>query len=112
MSKSKTEGIIQREICGYLEKRGHLFFRTNNTPTYDPKLNNGYGGYRSQSRWSQPGLPDICVIDDTGHFIGLEVKTPKGRQSADQKLFEKKCEARAAEYYVVRSVEDVKNVGL
>lgn len=107
-----TESKIQGNICKYLESKGHFFWRSNNTATYDKKLNNGLGGYRSQGRYAQPGLPDIQVLSDGGFVIFLEVKTPKGRQSADQKMFQKRCERIGAEYYIVRSVDDVKALSL
>lgn len=106
------ESTIQGKICKYLESKGYFFWRSNNTATYDQKLNNGLGGYRSQGQYTQPGLADICVVSDGGFMIFLEVKTPKGRQSADQKLFQKKCERIGCEYYVVRSVDDVKDIDL
>ena len=59
------------------------------------------------------GVPDIiCIIpqgeEGSGIFTGFEVKTPRGRQSPDQILFEKRCKRAGGRYYVVRSVEDVK----
>lgn len=88
--------------------------RLNNTPQYDKKLNSGYGGYRSQGRFSAPGMADILIIDKEkygmAHF--LEIKTPKGKQSPDQKLFEKRCLLANGDYHVVRSVDEVKALGL
>lgn len=84
--------------------------RLNNTPTYDANL----GGYRSQSKWSAPGLADLLVIDreEYGQAVFLEVKTAKGKQSNDQKLFEKRCGLSNARYHVVKSVDDVKKLKL
>lgn len=90
-----------------------MFFRTNNTPVFDRKLNNGHGAYRSQGRFAAPGLSDIILIDKkkNGKAIFLEVKTPKGRQSTDQNLFEKRAYNNNAEYYLVKSLEDIKTLG-
>jgi hypothetical protein len=111
---STPEGEIQLAICKYLREQGYFFWRSNNTPTYDPKMNNGLGGYRSQGEFSQPGLSDICLVhgDNYGQFVALEVKAPKGRQSTDQKLFERRCGLSNARYHVVKSVDDVKALGL
>lgn len=109
MRSMQPEGKIQTKICEYLQKKGYFFMRLNNTPTYDERI----GGYRSQGKWAQPGMADILLIDKEryGLAVFIEVKTPKGRQSADQKLFEKKCHLHNAEYYVVRDVDDVKGFG-
>lgn len=110
------EGKIQTAVCEYLAKRGVFFFRTNNQPVFDRKLNNGYGAYRSQGKWSAPGLSDIIAITPPagkyggGVFVGLEIKTPRGKQSADQILFAKRCALNNAEYHVIRSLDDVKKL--
>ena len=52
-----------------------------------------------------PGSPDIigCV---NGHFIGLEVKTGKGKQNSNQKRFEHELAKTGGHYRVVRNVEE------
>lgn len=109
---STPEGKIQLAILKHLREEGVFCWRNNNQPTHDPKMNSGYGGYRAQSAYAAPGAPDIMCILDGGVFAGFEVKTKTGRQSADQKLFEKRCDSRGALYHVVRSVADVKELGL
>jgi len=52
------------------------------------------------------GCPDILLCKD-GCFIGLEVKTAKGRQGKAQVEVQKRIEARGGKYYVVRSIDDV-----
>lgn len=111
MSTAKQSEIdIQNKICLYLEKKGYFFMRLNNTPVHDRKMNNGYGGYRSQGKWAAPGMSDILLLDKEkyGQAVFLEVKTNKTKQSPDQKLFEKRCLLNNCEYHIVRSVEDVK----
>lgn len=110
---STPEGLIQNKICDYLTKEGHFFMRLNNAPVYDQKMNQGYGGYRGQGKWAAAGLADILLIDKEkyGMAIFLEVKTPKGKQSPDQKLFEKRCYRNNCEYHLVRSLDDVKKLG-
>jgi len=114
MPKNKTESQIQTEILEYLTKRGHLCWRNNNQPTFDKRLNSGYGGYRSQSKWIPNGMPDIMVInkEEYGQLWGLEVKTPKGKPSAHQLLMQKRFHLANARYEFVRSVDDVKKLGL
>lgn len=104
---------IQNKICEYLSKKGYFFMRLNNAPIHDGKMNNGYGGYRAQGKWSAPGLADLLLIDKEkyGMAVFLEVKGPKGKQSADQKMFEKRCHSCNAEYHILQSLEDIKKLG-
>lgn len=110
----KKEVDIQKSILEYLRGNDYLVWRNNNQPTYDPKINSGYGGYRAQSKWSFPGLPDILMVhkENYGQLWGLEVKTPKGRPSAGQLIMQKQFHLNNAEYHFVKSVDDVKKLGL
>ena len=101
------EGTIQNAICDYLSLRNHFFWRNNSIGVYDPVGKR----FRSTPKYSMNGVPDIILIRE-GVFIGLEVKTPKGRQSENQKNFETLSKEAGAEYYVVRSIEDVQEIGL
>lgn len=58
---------------------------------------------------SEKGLPDIAVIYRC-RYIGLEVKTAKGRQNADQKLMQQKIEKAGGAYYIVRSLDDAMDI--
>uniref|UniRef100_A0A6H1ZCB6 VRR-NUC domain-containing protein n=1 Tax=viral metagenome TaxID=1070528 RepID=A0A6H1ZCB6_9ZZZZ len=53
------------------------------------------------------GLPDIMAIYK-GMFYGIEVKTRIGRQSKDQKEWERKINEAGGKYILARSWEDVK----
>lgn len=102
------EGKIQLAIIKHLKSKGVFCWRQNNQGLYDRNLNNGFGGYRS-SVYGMPGVADILGImpDKTGRFLAVEVKTPKGRQSAEQVLFQKRVELAGGVYILARSVEDV-----
>lgn len=101
------ESNVQSAICDYLALRKHFFSRINNVPVYDSARDR----YRALPKHTMPGFPDIIVIKD-GFFVGLEVKGPGGRQSPEQKEFERACKAAGGEYYVVRSIDDVREIGL
>jgi hypothetical protein len=62
-------------------------------------------------KYAMKGVPDIIVIKD-GWFIGLEVKKGSGRLSPDQRTFQNLCTENGAEYHVVRSIDDVREIGL
>lgn len=105
MLKKEKETDIQNTICDYLALKKYFFWRQNSSGSFQ----NGH--FVRLPKYSMAGLPDIIIIHD-GFFIGLEVKTGKGKQSDTQKEFEKKCKEAGAEYYVVRSIEDLKEIGL
>ena len=62
------------------------------------------------------GVPDLllfmpAVFDDVTYFgLGIEMKTPTGRQSQEQKDYQKMFEAAGYKYVVVRSLEEFKQV--
>src|SRR5690606_35669338 len=97
---------IQTAICDYLAFQKHFFWRQNVIPAM-----NANGTMRRLPKYVKTGVPDIIVVKD-GFFIGLEVKRKGGVQSANQKEFEKGIKEAGGEYYVVRSIDDVKNIGL
>jgi len=107
------EKDIQNSICEYLSLKKHFFWRQNNTPIAQ---GNGHGGYffRAMSKYALKGVPDIICFDKTGTGIAifLEVKRPSGKQSVEQKTFENLARGVGAEYYVVRSIDDLIQIGL
>jgi hypothetical protein len=105
---------VQRSILEYLTKKGYYCWRNNNGALYDAKLNGGSGGYRAQSKWTPKGIPDILLIhrEEYGQLWGLEVKKPSGRTSPDQLLQQKRWRLNNAVYEIVKSLEDVKKLGL
>lgn len=101
-----SEIQIQSAIIDYLKLKRHFFFRINNIPVFDTKR----GVMRRMPKGSMKGVPDILVLWN-GFPVFLEVKD-KGRQSPEQKEFEAKCEKQGIEYWIVKSIDDVKEIGL
>lgn len=104
------ESEIQAAICQYLQAQGIFFFSVPNE-----------GAGKNAIRQSQlmamglrPGVADLIVWWPAGNGAVtqgyLEVKTPAGRQSRQQKKFERFCQLNGVPYLVVRSVEDVKSL--
>jgi hypothetical protein len=107
-----TESEVLNAVGEYLTRRKHFFFRTNNAPTFQP---DGHGGgfFRKLSTYSVRGVPDIVLVGkECGTFIGLEIKRSSGRPSEDQIIFKRKCEELGAEYYFIKSIDDLIEVGL
>lgn len=56
------------------------------------------------------GSPDLVgLIHGTGLFIGIEVKTPKGRLSEDQKCWIRRVSAIGGRVTVCRTVDEAVN---
>lgn len=55
-----------------------------------------------------PGCADILgIIAPTGRFLAIECKTTTGKQSEDQKSFQRMVEAMGGLYVLARSVGDI-----
>lgn len=104
--KEKETDILYA-ICEYLTHKKHYFWRNNVIPVYSVKNK----AFIRMPKYSKTGLPDIIIIKD-GFTIGVEVKKKGGTQSPNQKECEKDWKAAGAEYYVVRSIDDVQKIGL
>ncbi len=60
-----------------------------------------------QGQMSFPGIADLYALRN-GRALWLEIKTGKGRQSDAQKAFEPSIKQAGGEYYLVRSLDDIK----
>lgn len=113
MAKKQSESDIQREICHYLESRNLLFWR------FSPETFNAKLGIHIKHRWIPNGIADIIILHGGGTkafphpvCIGLEVKTPRGVPSAGQLLMQRRFGLANHEYYFVKSLQEVKDLGL
>jgi predicted LPLAT superfamily acyltransferase len=92
------EAPIQRAILDYLTLK-RIFHYRNNSGAFVDSQKHFY-------RFGALGSPDIiCVIK--GQFVGIEVKTLKGKQSDHQKEFQERLEAAGGRYLLARSLDDV-----
>jgi hypothetical protein len=58
-------------------------------------------------RYGLKGSSDIIGLSKTGQFVGIEVKTGAGRQSGDQKNFQRMIESNGGMYFMVREESDM-----
>jgi hypothetical protein len=103
-----TEKEIENSILMHLEMRGDcIAWKNQSVGIFDPKRK----VYRkSRNRFHKNGVSDIiCMLHD-GPVIFLEVKTQYGRQSENQKQFQKDCEDMGQIYRIVKSIEDVETI--
>lgn len=104
-----SEAEIKKAILDYLQYLENLkkvvAIRNN---SFCGKLisPNGREGYIKNNK---PGAPDIICCYH-GRFIGLEVKSEKGKQTDEQKLFQEKLEKVGGQYFVVRSLDEVRKL--
>lgn len=99
-----TESQLQRAIRLELGKRpdllvvwrnniGHAVMRHGGRVTF------GVGG---------PGGADLLGLTHRGQFLAIEIKTPVGRQSPEQRAFESLTVRLNGRYLIMRSVEDAR----
>lgn len=80
----------------------------------------GEGKARRRIRGCQKGTADYLALTNNGRYaapnkfycipIFIEVKSPTGRQSIDQIVFQALVEVQGAEYHLVRSVEELDKI--
>ena len=58
------------------------------------------------------GVSDLIILNPNGKTIFVESKIEKGVQSDAQKLFQSKVEALGFEYYIIKSLEQFKQIKL
>jgi hypothetical protein len=103
------ESEIQIEIVKYLETKNILFTAIPNEIAGSGKqamlriIKHKRMGLRA-------GSPDLILFLDNARTICLEVKREKGKQQETQKIFETELKNRNHKYYIVRSVDDVKDI--
>lgn len=95
----QSESDIQKAILDYLCARRIFHYRNN---TGAAKMQNG----RFVS-FGIKGAPDIVCVHK-GKYIGIEVKSEKGKQSDEQKAFQKALEFAGGIYILARSLDDVR----
>ncbi len=66
-------------------------------------------GYKVRFGVGGPGGADLLGIF-RGRFVAVEIKTPTGRQSSDQRTFQGCVEKHDAPYFIVRSEDDARAV--
>ena len=102
-----TEAATLRAICDWLDKTNQVWLRHSPSNVVGKK---GEATFR-RIRDSQKGAPDVLWFrGGCSHFpdrsVAIEVKSPTGKQSDDQKRWQEKFEAVGGEYWLIRSVDE------
>ena len=98
---AKQENEITQDIIKYCELKNYFVFRVDN----GSRFNFARKSYMRRGRGYINGVPDLIIIYQ-GSFVGVEVKTLKGKQSNSQKAFEIRCKEEGGFYLLVRSLGD------
>lgn len=114
------EGPIQRAIFDYLKLQypHALVFSVPNELA--SKVGGGRAGKARQitirnvqaaakKMGMLPGMADLCMLLD-GQFFAFEVKAGRNKQQPNQEAVEYLVDANGGYYYVVRSIDDVKEI--
>ena len=110
-----TESQLMRAVSDYLQyaqNQGKLYYARLNSGSAFVKRGNKF--YKIQL--CEEGTADFFVLTKfqcglwIPRIIFLEVKSEKGRASPAQNAFKLLVEAQLAEYYVVRSIEELEAV--
>jgi hypothetical protein len=96
-----NEKQIENNILCFLEEIGIWAKKINTVGVYDSKKKI----YRkSNSRFTQVGMPDIIGIMDDGRFLGIEVKARRGKLSDAQREVIRELQSRQGLVFISRSV--------
>ena len=93
------ETLIQRSILDGLSYLGLLCWRQQSIPVPIRRGTRIVGLRRADPH--TVGMPDICALYQ-GMFLGIEVKNEKGRQSPEQKRWQKLIEENGGIYLIAR----------
>ena len=114
------EADLKRAVWDYLQygmNQGKWYFdRLNSGAIYEKRGQKTYG-----VQLCREGTADFMVIRARRYFnnapqviapeiIFLELKGDKGKQRPEQGAFQKLIEAEGAEYYIVKSIEELETI--
>lgn len=99
------EGVVKEQVCHWLSlQRGVEFWTTNSVGIYDEKRKR----FR-KAKWYRAGQSDVWGFLPDGRPFWVELKSPKGRLTDDQRVFLEIVKAKGHLAAVVRSVADIEN---
>src|ERR1700728_774603 len=97
------ESATQKAILEWLAWK-HVFHYRNNSGAFVMPETSTHA--RRFFRAGAVGAPDIiCVVN--GQYVGIEVKAPGGRQSENQKEFQRQLEEAGGKYILAYSLDEI-----
>lgn len=107
MRKQTPEGAVLSAVCEYLLYKHYSFWRMNNGGVFNPTR----GAFMPAPKYGMKGVSDLIMLYN-GRAIFLEIKSPVGKQSPDQKNFQTYVEHAKCKYFVIRSIDDLTKYGI
>jgi hypothetical protein len=107
--KKKVQGpehAFQKEVLAHLKRNGFLPIRFNSQVGKSSATGTLLRGYMIYGLGMSSGLPDILAIKN-GRSIFIEVKSPKGRLSDDQKKVHAELEKYKFPHTTVKSIPEL-----
>lgn len=98
------ESILQQDIVKYLRLMKIMVFHVPNGGVRTIKT-----GGRLKREGLLSGVSDLIILLNSSKTLFVELKTEKGRQSLNQKRFQKDVEKLGFEYKIWRSLDDAIN---
>jgi hypothetical protein len=103
----ESESRIQMKIVSYLRRSGYYVFSVPNEAVGKIRTRAGLGRSANLKLMGlTSGVSDLVVLMNNKIFF-LEIKTPDGKQSKNQKDFEAEVEKLGFTYYLCRSLDEV-----
>ena len=103
-----TEKEIQNDIIRHLSARADLRLFRQQVGVAVPISQCCPQCRRYAIRFGVPGMADLIGIQGPqGRYIAVEVKSPTGRQSEEQKTFQTVVTSLGGLYVVARGIDDV-----
>jgi len=99
---TETEKEIQNAIIRAFGTRANSGMRVRRNNTGVAKFGKRF------VKFGMPGQADLTLFVN-GRQIEIEVESPGGRQSENQKKYQRMVEATGGIYILARSVQDVRN---
>lgn len=92
---------LSKQVCKLLDYHKFWYFHPCNESRRTPWEQRAF-----KANGGKPGVPDLVIVLQQGRVHWVELKTPSGRQSPHQKLFQEVVERRGHKYEIWRSVAD------
>jgi hypothetical protein len=105
VTRRETEAQIQKAILQWGQYKKVLMHRINVIGT--PLHKDGLTVYRPSTNRGMADIHATVLVGNIPVSVWLEVKTKKGKLSANQKAFQESVTAAGGYYWVVRSIDDV-----
>jgi Holliday junction resolvase len=101
--QEEKEADVQRAILEYLTLKGIFHYRNNSGAFVFPQTATTSRRFFKAGALGSPDI--VCVVN--GQYVGIEVKGTRGKQSDNQKEFQRRLEEAGGRYILAYSLDDV-----